>query len=72
MKHAIKHIHFVGSTGAQRPAIVMAEIRNVGHAVEVRRSRSSPTASMEPKSSRKFKLIVTSETGYARAPSSIQ
>ncbi len=23
MKHAVKHIHFVGSTGAQRPAIVM-------------------------------------------------
>ena len=23
MKHAVKHIHFVGSTAAQRPAIVM-------------------------------------------------
>jgi hypothetical protein len=54
------------------PAIVIELTRKVGAATEVRRSRSSPSASMRFHSSSRFSEIVTSLTGWASFPSSIQ
>ena len=59
-------------TLAQLPAMVISATRIVGDATLPLRSRSLPTASMAAKSSLKFRLMVTSATGNAKAPSSIQ
>src|SRR5689334_1921903 len=57
---------------SQVPAIVIRETRNVGVAIDDRRSRSFPMQSMRFQSSMKFKLIVISETGNVFSPFSIQ
>ena len=50
----------------------MFETRNVGHWIEVRVSRSSPSASIPIHTSSKFEDTVISVTGNARSPRSIQ
>jgi len=51
--------------------MVILETRKVGHAVDERMSRSSPTASMPFHRSSKFAETVTSETGKVFSPFSI-
>src|SRR5207245_9352087 len=57
---------------SRAPETTSSAKRMVGEAVEARNSRSSPTASIPRSISRRLPLTVTSCTGYASSPLSIQ
>src|SRR4029453_17654109 len=56
----------------QVPATTIRLIRRVGDTVRSRRTRSSPTPSIAASMPRRFPATVTSSTGYASSPFSIQ